>query len=168
MDGRRYSLRTLLVLTAIGCVILGAIAWVNNRMNSFFDAVVVGNSGPVTSPEEWPSALKTLAESASEESIELNGLHVHCLASGMAIEYIWRMDTTPGMFKLMKKKFRLTPSAKPPGDLFVRQPELPKWWNPLVSDSTEYFAARSSLDDVYCVLHDEEHELLYVYYSEDW
>jgi hypothetical protein len=147
------------------------VVWIY-AMDRFFDAVVAGNNGPVTSTQDWPRPLKELAASAQEKNIDLNDVRVYCIAKGMIVEYVWRMRSSPELFALVQSEFDLYPDTIPAATFAADGATLDWWWKPTEGTSPQFFLGRRSNiaeeGDKFIVLNDEQRQFIYVYYNDDW
>jgi hypothetical protein len=87
------------------------VVWVGG--GAIVDAVIVGNTGPVANPSDWPEPLQKLRKDFGATSLPTSKIQVHCLCHGMDHEYVWRMDAIPGLFKHIQKRWQLSPVSNP-------------------------------------------------------
>ena len=78
----QFSLRTLLIFTTIAAVFLAAYASWRWSTEQFFRVLLVGETGPVTSRDDWPQPLITLIDESDGIEIDDSTIQVHCLCQG--------------------------------------------------------------------------------------
>jgi len=149
-SGRSCSKGCLFFL--IGAIVLcvAGVVLVNMAMNDFMRAVVVGKTGPVTSPADWPQPLKDLVTDAKSTKIDVYVLQVHQMNGAVDPEYIWQMRATPGLLELIKTRWKLSPIPTPDYGVFCGKSNLsgdstPDWWSPKANVGTQFYACATCL-----------------------
>lgn len=112
-------------------------------------AVIVGNTGPVTSLSDWPEPLRDLCKDFGIDPLAASKIQVHCLCHGMDREYVWRMDATPGLFEHIEKRWRLSPVPSPnwrvlKGASSLSGESTPPWWSPTKAEGTTFYECPAS------------------------
>ncbi|MBN2294409.1 MAG: hypothetical protein JXM70_18415 [Pirellulales bacterium] len=162
-----------LVLTAIVVCFLGGFAVIWMGGGFIVEAVLVGETGPVTSRENWPDPLKSLAEELGETELDQTTIRVYCLCHGMDREYVWRMDAAPGLFEHIKERWGLTRIENPDWRILDGSSRLsgiatPDWWSPQQDGNTSFFVCPQELakgkDDRFKVAFDEQRNVIFVHY----
>ncbi|MBN2024587.1 MAG: hypothetical protein JW809_17540 [Pirellulales bacterium] len=142
-------------------------------MTSFFRAMLVGNTGPVPSRDDWPDPLKSLVDEPNGVTIAPSTIQVHCLCQGWDPEFVWRMDATPGLFEHLKDRWKLTRISNPnwpvlKGRSRLSGVETPPWWSPRDDDDTTFFACPQTLagekDNRFQVALDKKQNTIFVHY----
>lgn len=178
-DPARRSYRTpLLIGVAVLMLVAGVAVWYLYRMHAFFHGFVAGNGRfPVTSAEEWPKPLKALVKDATEKKIEVRDLRVECMCKGYETEYVWRMQSTPGLFEFLVARWKL--SSVPPSDHGIfcgtsmySGDYTPEWWSPMETPKTRFYICSRRLaneyGDQFQVAIDDDRQLIFVQYYEKW
>lgn len=171
----QFTLRTLFVVLTVVALLLGLGIWAVDRvMHDFFHAVMVGKTGPVSSPEDWPKPLKELCDDAERAEWKVSVIQVHCLCQGFDPEYVWRMESTPGLLDYLKQKWELSRVTEPMGVVRDGRSRLsgervPPWWNPLESENAEFYVCKRTLaregSDRFQVAVDKKGGTIFVHYS---
>lgn len=168
----QFSLRVLFIVTAIAAVLVAGYVVINLAMHSFFHAILVGNTGPVPSPDDWPDPLKLLVNEPNGIDVDRSTIQVYCLCQGFDPEFIWRMDAAPGLFEHLKERWKLTPTdyanwPGPRGKSSRSGVATPPWWSPSVDDTTFFVCSRSlagEKGDRFLVAFDRHRNTLFVHY----
>ena len=135
--------------------------------------IMVGNTGPITSRDDWPRPLAALAEEPGSIKIDESTLHIYCLCQGMDPEYVWRMEATPGLFEHLSQRWELTQVENPKWSVLDGHSSLsgiatPPWWSPKRDSKTLFFACPQSLGglkgDRFLVALDKKRNLIFVHY----
>ena len=175
-----FPLRTTFVVAAVLLLLVGLAVWfVNHQMDAFFHGFVAGEPGPAASPADWPKPLKALVADAKaeEDRVAVKILEVQCMCQGWEKEFIWRMESTPGLFDFLKKRWALSAMPSPERGIFCGYSmysgdETPSWWTPKERKGTEFYACRrtiaSEAGDRFQVAVDDERQLIFVHYYEMW
>jgi hypothetical protein len=89
---------------AVLMLLVGLAVWLVNRaMHDFFHGVFAGNGPfPVTATKDWPKPLTELVKDVKHEKIAVQDLNVECMCRGYETEYVWRMQSTPGLPDFLK------------------------------------------------------------------
>lgn len=169
-----WALLIVLTLCSVVAVLAGACAlavWVGG--GAIVDAVLVGNTGPVTNPSDWPEPLQNLRKDFGTAPQPTSKIQVHCLCHGMDQEYVWRMDAVPGLFEHIQKSWRLAPVSNPDWRVLKGKSSLsgeptPPWWSPTPGDSTTFYACPASLAGEkghrFRVAFDRDQGIIFVHY----
>ena len=175
----QFRLRTLLfvltlcsavVLLAAACCVL-VVGWVGG--GAIVHAVLVGKTGPVTNPADWPEPLQNLCKDFGATPPQTSKIQVQCLCHGMDHEYVWRMDPVPGLFEHIQKSWRLAPVSNPNwrvlrGKSSLSGESTPSWWSPTLGDSTTFYECPASLAGEkghrFRVAFDRDQDIVFVHY----
>jgi hypothetical protein len=160
-------------------LLVGLAVWLVNRaMHDFFHGVFAGNGPfPVTAAKDWPKPLTELVKDAEHEKISVQNLNVECMCRGYETEYIWRMQSTPGLSDFLKKRWKLSPTPVPDHGIFLGKSMIsgdktPEWWSPMVGKNSQFFVCGRTVameyGDQFQVAIDNERELIFVRYYEKW
>lgn len=172
MPRLRFSMRAMLIVVALLCGILGAYAWFNMMMASFFEDVFAGKHGPVASRDEWPEPLKDLVKRADEVGVDAAGADVYCIAHGLAVEYVWRMPNADGLMALIQKEFDLYQDDARAKSTSLDFAGAPPWWSPPKPATVQpLFGRKSNIGDngyKFIVVNDEQNGFIYVYFNDNW
>jgi len=179
VDSRYGTLRGrtmgwILLIVSLCGALLGAFAlvmwWGGGAITH---AVLVGNTGPVTNPSDWPEPLQNLRKDFGITSLPTSKIQVHCLCHGMDREYVWRMDAAPGLFEHIQKRWQLSPVSNPNWPVLKGQSSLsgesvPAWWSVTHAKSTTFYECPASLagekGDRFRVAFDKDHGIIFVHY----
>ena len=172
----------VLVIAAILAVLLLA-GFLLLRLSSYMliEAVIVGDTGPVTSSKEWPRPLTELvADSRRSDvdetdrfSIDESSLQIYCLCHGMDEEYVWRMDASPGLFEHIQEEWSLTQIENPNWPVLHGKSNLsgvptPSWWSPKRDADTSFYVCPQTLardkGDRFNVAFDKKRGVIFVRY----
>jgi len=165
----KFRLRTIFVITTVIAILL---AWWCAQM-SWFDALLVGKTGPVTSRDDWPKPLKELLDGTKELQLDESSIQVHCLGEGFDPEFVWRMDAAPGLFEHVKQRWNLTPISKPQWPILKRRSPIsaraaPPWWSLKDDGNTDFFVSPQELakekGDRFQVARDRKRNKIFVRY----
>jgi hypothetical protein len=175
--GNHRKRRALLIAaTLIGIVVvLGAFALLVVEVggNAIVHAVIVGKTGPVTDPSDWPEPLQKLCKDLGATSLPTSTIQVHCLCRGMDAEYVWRMDAVPGLFEDLEKRWQLLPVSNPKwrvlsGRSSLSGESVPRWWSPGQGDGTTFHECPATRagekGDRFCVAFDKHQGVIFVHY----
>lgn len=77
-----FGLRTFVIIATIAAIVLAAYAYCRWSMEQFLHVVFVGDTGPVTSRDDWPEPLKALIHESDNIEIDESTIQVHCLCQG--------------------------------------------------------------------------------------
>lgn len=170
----QFRLRTLFMLTAVVAIIFAGYAMWDRAMHSFFHDAFVGDTGPITSKEDWPKPLKELAQETDAIGLDVSTIQVHCLCQGFDPEYVWRMHAAPGLMDHLKTRWQLTEVTNPNWQVLTKRRShnsgvpTPSWWSPKKDASTSFFACPQTIagekGDRFCIAHDGRNEKIYVHY----
>ena len=161
-----------LVLTAIILCVLAIILF-HHSQRAFFEAVLVGETGPVSSPDQWPKPLKDLLAEAKRANLEIVSVQVHCLCQGFDPEYVWRMEATPGLLEHIKQKWELSQVNEPgqvirTGQSRISGKQAPLWWSPMKCKNCEFYVCKRTLEreksDRFQVALDRDGQVIFVHY----
>ena len=111
--------------------------------------LLLGNTGPVTNPADWPEPLLKLCKDFGIQPMPGSKIKVYCLCHGMDLEYVWRMDAAPGLFEHIKKHWQLMPVSKPDWRVLYGKSSLsgestPSWWSPKQDIDTTFYECPAS------------------------
>jgi hypothetical protein len=171
---KRWAL--LIVATLIGVVVLlgfVALLVVQSGGEAIVHAVIVGKTGPVTTPSDWPESLQKLRNDFGTTSLPTSKIQVHCLCHGMDREYVWRMDAIPGLFEHIQKHWQLLPVPNPSWSVLNGRSDLsgestPSWWTPMKGDGTTFYECPATRagekGDRFCVAFDKKQGVIFVHY----
>src|SRR4029079_5246062 len=95
----RFSLRTLLVLTGIVALMLGAIIGARKIFES--------PRGPVNDRAEWPQPLQDLLNQASFSQINVEPVQVYCIHDFTERYHYWRLTASPSLTAWMTNAWGL-------------------------------------------------------------
>lgn len=160
----------LLLLGGTIAVCIVVIVWMNLSTRALIHAVMVGKTGPISSPDDWPQPLKDLCADAEHAKLKISEVQVHCLCQGFDPEYVWRMESTPGLLDYLKQKWGLSPVAEPRGVIRDGQSHLsgeraPSWWNPMESKNSEFYGTLAGeKSDRFQVALDRSGNTIFVHY----
>lgn len=138
--------------------------------SAIVEAVLVGNTGPITNPSDWPEPLQELCK---DLGITPANIQVHCLCHGMDREYVWRMDAAPGLFERIQKGWQLSQVSNPKWRVLEGKSSLsgesaPPWWSPTRGESTTFYECPASRAGEkghrYRVVFDEDRGVIFVNY----
>ena len=138
-----YRLKTRFRVTGIFAVILALyVAW-DRAMDRFFKDLLVGDTGPVTSVDDWPRPLKVLADETS--IISADHLQHYCLCQGFDPEYVWKMPCDDEAFSEIETRWQLTAIPTPNTHIFRGFSHnsgyaTPHWCNPTELSNVSYYA----------------------------
>lgn len=174
-SSRSYLKGCLFAVLAVIVLCVAAVVLVNIAMHQFFRAILVGKTGPVASPAEWPQPLKDLVADAARAKIEIQELQVHHMNEGFDPEYIWRMKASPGLFDFLKDRWKLSPMPPPEHGVFCGRSNFsgdptPEWWSPINKGSAEvrFYGCKNVLagekGDLFRVALDEKRKIIFVQY----
>jgi hypothetical protein len=139
----------------------------------FFHSIMVGKTGPVSSPDGWPKPLKELQLDRDHANLPITNVQIYCLCQGMDPEYVWRMDAAPGLLAYLKLKWELTQVAEPTGVMLdgrstISGETAPSWWNPTESKNTDFYVCARTLartkGDRFQVAFDKDRMIIFVRY----
>jgi hypothetical protein len=171
---KQFAGKGCLILALAG-VVLCVVAIVLFEISSreFFHALMVGKTGPVSSPKDWPKPLKELHVDGVRAKFQITNVQVYCLCQGFDPEYVWRMDSTPGLLDHLKRTWELSPAAEPTGIMRDGRSTLsgelaPSWWNPTESKNIEFYVCARTLagekGDRFQVALDADRNIIFVRY----
>ena len=167
----RYVPLVLVVLAV--CLVGGFGLLVLIGSSVIIDATMVGETGPVASPEAWPDPLKSLTEDLGEAELDRASIQVYCLCQGMDPEYVWRMDAAPGLFEHIEDRWGLSRIDNPnwrvlDGSSSLSGVATPDWWSPQRDKGTSFFVCPQELEgrkgDRFKVALDAERNTIFVHY----
>ncbi len=177
MPGKRifsqFSLRTLLIITTGAAVLLAVFGMCKRAQEQLFHDMLVGETGPVTSREDWPEPLKSIVAEASRLNLDPSTIQVHCLCRGMDLEFVWRMQASPGLFEQIKERWKLTEVTKPDwpilqGRSSISGERTPSWWSAKDDGQTAFFVCPQTLagekGDRFLVAFDKRRDIIFVRY----
>lgn len=166
-----YRLRTLFWVTGILAVLLALyVAW-DRAMDRFFSDLLVGETGPVESIDDWPRPLKELADETSLASP--SNIQIHCLCQGFDPEYVWKMPCDDESFAEIESRWRLSVIPTPSTSVYRGFSQnsghpTPDWWNPTNLTNVSYYACPQVLaggkSDRFQVAYHAETDTLFVHY----
>jgi hypothetical protein len=175
---RRTWLRPILIILVVFFLLIGVAVWyLNYRMRIFFHDIFAGKCGPVTSTEDWPRPLKELVQDAEHDKITIENLKVHCMCKGYETEYVWRIQSTSGMFEFLKTRWSLSPIPTPDYGIFCGKSmnsgdETPKWWSPKKNPTTKFYVSSRckarEYGDQFQAAVDDERKMIFIHYYEKW
>jgi hypothetical protein len=166
----RYS---LIVLVVIAVCLIGAFTVMLLGSRGAIESMLVGETGPVTSAENWPSPLKSLAEGLGQAELDQTSIQVYCLCHGMDSEYVWVMDAALGLFDRIERRWGLSRIEHPNwrvlnGSSSLSGVATPDWWSPQRDDGTMFFVSPNELakekGDRFRVALDKQRNKIFVYY----
>lgn len=172
-SSRSHTKGCLFILLGVIVVCIAAVIFVNLSMHAFFRAILVGETGPVTSPSAWPKPLTELVADAARAKIDIQGLQVHHMNEGFDPEYIWQMKATPGLFDFINARWKLSLTPAPEHGVFCGKSDFsgdstPDWWSPKEDAETKFYACPSVLagekGDLFRVALDEKRGIIFVHY----
>ncbi|WP_146519775.1 hypothetical protein [Stieleria varia] len=140
-------------------------------MDRIFDDFLVGETGPVTSVDDWPRPLKTLAEETS--MISADDIRIHCLCQGFDPEYVWKMPCDDDSFAEIESRWHLTAISKPDTHIYRGYSHnsgiaTPDWWKPTDLKHISYYACPQVLGghkgNRFQVAYHAETDTLFVHY----
>ncbi|TWT80273.1 hypothetical protein CA13_16860 [Planctomycetes bacterium CA13] len=168
----QFRLPTLLIVTGIIAVVLAGFVLYGRMMDGFFHDIFVGETGRVTSQDEWPNPLKRLLDETSLVK-DADHIQVHCLCQGFDPEYVWRMNGDAEAFSKLAARWQLTEVANPNWHVLNGHSRnsghpTPPWWNPRKSNTASYHVCPRSLagqkGDRFQVAFDDANETIFVHY----
>lgn len=136
-------------------------------------AFYVGETGLVTSREDWPDPLKSLAEELGETELDQASIQVYCLCQGFDPEYVWRMDAAPDLFEHIKDRWGLSRIEDPDwrvldGSSPISGVATPDWWSLQREEGTSFFVSPNVLACEpgirFQVALDEQRNVIFVHY----
>jgi len=142
-------------------------------MERFFHAVLVGDTGPVTSSDDWPQPLAELIGESDGVEIDESTIRVHCLCRGFDPEYVWRMDAARGMLEHLSDRWQLTQVDGLRWPVLNGRSQLsgeptPTWWSPQRDADTSFYVCRHTLagdeGDLFQVALDKKRNTIFVHY----
>jgi hypothetical protein len=173
---RRRNWSLFVIVTPIGVVaLLVSVVFVAMQSGgeAIVHAVIVGKTGPVTNPSDWPEPLKKLRNDLGAAVLPTSKFQVHCLCHGLDHEYVWRMDVCPGLFEHVQKRWRLSPVSNPSWSVLEGKSNLsgestPSWWSPKQGNNTKFYECPATRagekGDRFCVAFDESQGIIFVHY----
>ena len=169
----QLRLRTLLFASACCAVVLGVFVYWNWSRQRFFHEILVGDTGPVASRDDWPRPLKHLLADSEGIQIDESVIQVHCLCQGFDPEFVWRMDWSEELFDHIKDRWKLTRVVNPHWHVLSGRSHnsgvlTPSWWSANKGKGVFYFACPQSLGghkgDRFQVAVDEGRNAIFVHY----
>lgn len=169
----RQRMELFFVAALVGAVALLVCAFFVVMGLGGFATVLVGKTGPVTNPSDWPEPLTKLCRDFAFTPPAESRIQVHCLRHGMDQEYVWRMDAAPGLFEHVQKRWQLSPVSRPnwrglKGKSSLSGESVPPWWSPTHGDSTTFYECPATRDREkghrYCVAFDKGQGVIFVHY----
>ncbi len=157
----------------VAVCLVGGFALVRLGARYAIEAVLVGQTGPVTSREDWPDPLKSLAEDLGDAELDQASIQVYCLCQGFDPEYVWRMDATPGLFEHIEDRWGLSRIEDPDWRVLDGASSLsgvatPDWWSPQRDEGTLFFVSPQELAKEkgprFKVALDTQRNVLFVHY----
>jgi len=170
---RSHAKGCLFILLGAVVLCIAAAIVVNLSIDGFFRAIVVGKTGPVSSPRDWPQPLKDLVTDAARAKIDIKGLQVHQMNDGFDPEYIWQMKATAGLFDLIAARWKLSPTPVPDRGVFCGKSQFsgdstPDWWSPEENAETQFYACENALagekGNLFQVAVDKKRGIIFVQY----
>lgn len=175
------NFRVLLIITIIIVAIAAFFAVVYTALRfsgrAIVEAVIVGDTGPIVSRDDWPQPLKNLIRESDDFEIEESTIQVYCLCKGMDREYVWRMDASPGLFEHVSQSWNLSQVDAPKwpildGNSMISGKPTPSWWSPQRDDKTLFFVCPQTLGglkgDRFQVALDKKRHLIFVHYWDNF
>ena len=169
----QFRLQTIFVITTILAVLLAAYITWDRAQREFFHAILVGDTGPVQSPDDWPEPLKAILAEAQAGDVDESTIQVYCLCQGMDPEFVWRMDAVPGLLEHLKDRWTLTQISDPDWAVLKGRSNIsgvatPTWWSPIDDDDTTFFVCPQTLagekGDRFLVAFDRRRDVVFVHY----
>lgn len=166
-----YIVFAVLILAA--CLLGGFALLVLVGGSMIVDAALVGETGPVTSFEDWPDPLKGLVGDLGEAELDQTSIRVYCLCHGMDSEYVWRMDAAPGLFEHVEERWDLSAIEDPDwhvleGSSILSGVATPDWWSPQRDEGTSFYVCPQELarekGSRFKVALDRERNIIFVHY----
>jgi hypothetical protein len=169
----QFRLRTVFIITAILAVLLSGYIACDRAWRGFFDAILVGKTGPVQSRDDWPEPLKVVLADAHEADLDERAIQVYCLCHGMDLEFVWRMDAAPGLLEHLEQQWKLARVSHPNWAILKGHSNLsgvatPQWWSPKDDRETMFFVCPQTLarekGDRFLVAFDPRRDVIFVHY----
>ncbi len=144
-----------------------------HAMDSFFDAMIVGETGSVQSREEWPRPLLELIDECDEVAVTESNVQVFCLCQGFDPEYVWRMTGDETVLQLLKDKWQLSVDEKPRWHVLRgysqnSEVSVPPWWSPKENEQTTFYVCPQAIakdkGDRFKVAFDASRQSIFVHY----
>lgn len=172
-DRFQFSLRSLFVVTTLCAILIGSCSYAVRSFDESFGRMLVGETGPVESIDDWPRPLRELLADAEPSKAESAEIQVYCLCQGFDPEYVWSMPNAPGVFDRLVNRWGLSRVANPKWRVLQGASSLsgvrtPQWWDPSQNPNTEFYECKTSLarekGDRFCVALDKNRNIVFVHY----
>ena len=151
----RYSLKSMLIATAIVAVLCAMVAAVKRSTPPSYD-------GPISDRLKWPESLIELLAQASEANIKCEPVRVY-LVENISRDYFIRMSGSPESVALMVQEWGLRPSTQ--SEVAYFDERWPKDWEKVNKrNNLKCLSNAPNTQDSYIVVIDESWQIAHVFY----